>query len=516
MKARRIVLLAALAAASAIRLAAIDISSGEIALGEWNKGYARARALADANHIPMLVMWARKSCPRCVACKTAMEKDDFRAWQAERKLVMVLIHEGEPDNGYALGLIRQGNRGLSDLPLLCIYWQKPDGSTVLRSFVGRDGNGTLPVRSGGSVAMQIAKSVDSVLAAAGWAGSGSAPIVVPPAPTPVRPTTPRFEEDAYTLALTQHVSVNQALAPTNLTGGLVRVKKTSGKLPTGVKAAYDASAGKFRLTGTPSKPGTYVSTWRVSEKRAAGTVSGGNQTITCVVESLAGKNPAIGSAGIRTSGFAETETGEVAGTLALQIRPNGKISVKYVGRNGKASLASRAWSGISGDGTLSAKATGRDGSTLEIAVSADGTVTGHLRVKGEEDDLSPRLQFPAWGTAHLATAYVGAQVALILDDAAASGTISVKMPSGGARNGKMTYRGKLPGGRSISGNGILVESADGKTAQLPIVKAMRGCTVFGRITFDAASGTLTGGDLQERAADGSLREMAVLPDEALR
>lgn len=515
MKARRIVLLAAIAAATALRLAAIDVSSGEIALGEWNKGYSRARALADANHIPMLVMWARKTCPRCVACKTAMEQEDFRVWQAERKLVMVLIHEGEVGNGYALGLIRQGNQMLSDLPLLCVYWLKPDGSTVLRSFVGRTGHATLPVRSGSSVAMQVAGSADSVLAAAGWAGAGVTPIVTPQAPA--RPSTPQFEKDAYSLALNQYMAINQTIAVTNLAGGTVRVKKTSGKLPNGIKATFDATSGKLSLIGIPTKPGTYTSSWRVSEKRKSGTVSGDNQTITFVVTAIAAINPTIGANGIRTTGFAETGAGEVAGTLTLQVRPNGKVAAKYVGRHGKASFTSRAWDALSANGTLSVTAIGKNDSIMKIQITADGMIGGLLQVKGESERLTPNFQFPAWGAAHLATAYVSSQTAVLLSSSAdQSGSLTLKMSSGGARTGKMAYRGKLPNGQSVSGNGILVEISDGNAALLPIVQVVRGTVFSGQLAFDANTGILLGGNILERSATGTSHGIEVLPGGGLK
>ena len=157
---------AAMLCVMAVGAEAISISSGTPAIGVWNSSYTATRAAADASGTPMVLMWARISCPMCNNAKAAMGQADFLAWQAGVPVFMAIAHSTDSDNQAALNLI-QSDRTLVNLPLFCVYWKRPDGSTFVRSFVGRDRDSTLTVRTG-SLGMQSAGTVDAALAASGW------------------------------------------------------------------------------------------------------------------------------------------------------------------------------------------------------------------------------------------------------------------------------------------------------------------------------------------------------------
>ena len=66
----------------------IPVSKGELVLGEWNDNFARNKAYAIDNGIPFLSFWGQNGCTYCYAFRKLLAMPEFKAWQAEKKIVM--------------------------------------------------------------------------------------------------------------------------------------------------------------------------------------------------------------------------------------------------------------------------------------------------------------------------------------------------------------------------------------------------------------------------------------------
>ena len=132
----------------------IEPSSGPVVPGEWNSSIAAGKAYADANNVPMLAIYGTKYCTHCHAIQSACNTDDFKAWAAEKKIVMVFGMDNEtkkfckPDDSVSL-------------PFVAIYWQKPDDASVYVRFTGMLGD--MPSEEGNTIAAQLINSCNMYL-----------------------------------------------------------------------------------------------------------------------------------------------------------------------------------------------------------------------------------------------------------------------------------------------------------------------------------------------------------------
>ena len=132
----------------------IATAADTVVLGEWTTAFSAAKAKADSEHIPMLVFWGNPGCSFCKKMKAALETDEFKEWQAARKIVMVKV-EGLDGEGRQVQDFAENSEFA--FPYLCIYWNKADGQTVKRAYPGR--NGKMPVKTG-TLARQLIDSVE--------------------------------------------------------------------------------------------------------------------------------------------------------------------------------------------------------------------------------------------------------------------------------------------------------------------------------------------------------------------
>ena len=351
-----------------LQILAFSYSNGSIYLGEWNAGYTKGKQYAEENHLPMLLLWARKGCAMCNELKSAMNGADFQEWTSSHRIVMTVSHEGDTDSGAALSFVRSSDMSLTELPLLCVYWPKPDGTTVMRSFVGR--SRSMPVKLG-NLQMQLASSVETILEDAGFDFSSTKD-----SPTPVVVPKPSFALKSATFDEVQFLPIFESFALVNVSGGAIKLKKVAGKLPSGLKLLYDAASGCVVLLGTPSKAGTFTSGWSVSERLASGTAVGTQVfQLTLNVDAMAKAMPVFSTRAIKANGIVLSDSGDLMGLITLSLSQKGQSSVQFDDGVAKTKAASKVWSGFSDDGLLVAEGAGKGASYL-LTISPDGDMQG--------------------------------------------------------------------------------------------------------------------------------------------
>lgn len=174
------------AAALEIQEQVINPSTGKVVPGEWNRNFDEAKALADSEHIPMIVFYGGMSCGVCELLQRALEADDVKAKLSERKMIMVFTTDNTRGNASAFATPKPTSKQQANpdapvdqygefnwgFPYIAIYWNR-DGvvpekfSADYRCFRGKDG---YMLAKGGSLADQFMRSVDCV--AGGYPYSG--------------------------------------------------------------------------------------------------------------------------------------------------------------------------------------------------------------------------------------------------------------------------------------------------------------------------------------------------------
>ncbi len=258
----------------------------------------------------------------------------------------------------------------------------------------------------------------------------------------------------------------------------VRVAKFSGTVPAGLSWKYDADGHCLVMSGVPTKAGTFTSVFRVSEGTKAGlTVAVTVDVVDPVLKGggengAAPLNPSVATT--RTFAdvpvFDETEA-RLAGVFTLTVPRTGRLSAKYRGVDaGTVTLASKTWSAIGADGTLSAELSGKmaDGTPCTMAVwaHADGTVYVEVDFDGplvSATSFKVLLPGATWSKKYPATDFKGYYTVSLPQTVTVSGTpratgagcATLKMNTVAAINaGKFTYAGMLPDGRTFSGSAV--------------------------------------------------------------
>lgn len=190
MKVRASIAALALCCASSLSplFAADDNPMGakpEVARGVWCSDFTAAKAVADAQNIPMLVFWASKGCSFCEKLETACRTAAFRDWMAERQLIMVFGYGTGTAADKACKAFAKNSSGL--FPYMAVYWKaNKSGATVLEKFSGRSGSFGHGTSKSQELWEQFAGAVDSILA--DWDPSGADP---DPDPEPEPPAVVR-------------------------------------------------------------------------------------------------------------------------------------------------------------------------------------------------------------------------------------------------------------------------------------------------------------------------------------
>ena len=132
-------------------LAVAGAARADVAPGAWTDSFADAKAYADANKTPMVLVWGNiqngKHCEYCDALWNALDIAEVRAWMAERQYVFCHVwgkngrdDPSEPQNAGAMRFAQTANEtktALKQYPFVCVYWPKSAADVVIDNFVGR-------------------------------------------------------------------------------------------------------------------------------------------------------------------------------------------------------------------------------------------------------------------------------------------------------------------------------------------------------------------------------------------
>ena len=279
---------------------------------------------------------------------------------------------------------------------------------------------------------------------------------------------------------------------------VVMIRKLSGSLPGGVKAAYDKTEGVLKFSGTPNRAGTFTAVYQAEATISGVALAGEVFVATFTIRDIVEEFPVFGGTGtsaakartFRDVYLVEDQTKRVAGLVTLTIPASGKMSAKYVCSEGTISFSCTGWrTWDREEGTLWALLTSRSPKYAEywmyVTQHADGKVevevhdsrfpTVYLvRTLTEGDLWSSADNAHDWrGTYTLAMpvlAYKPASDYDIAYKAAAAGvpTFSLRMVTRSAINaGRFIWSGYLPNGKAISGSAVL-NRADDVSGVLPI------------------------------------------------
>ena len=145
--------------------------------GVWCNNFKATKDYADAANIPMLVFCAKTGCSQCGKLESACNSPAFKAWAADRGLLMVF---GLTTNSELKKFAKTPNS--TQLPYIAVYWKSNDaGVTVYERFTGRSGKMGHGAKKSGALEQQLIDAVEDSLGS--WT---PAPAPAPtPAPTPV-------------------------------------------------------------------------------------------------------------------------------------------------------------------------------------------------------------------------------------------------------------------------------------------------------------------------------------------
>lgn len=110
--------------------------SGDIVPGEMTCQFAKAKAYADDNNIPLVAMWVNPGCGFCENFeRSCLRNEDVLAWMKSRKYVFVFcVGKDDSDGSSAWSYTRQADA----YPMCRVHWKKNTaGKSVDYSFPGR-------------------------------------------------------------------------------------------------------------------------------------------------------------------------------------------------------------------------------------------------------------------------------------------------------------------------------------------------------------------------------------------
>lgn len=127
--------------------------------GIWNANIGAVVQAAKDQHVPAVVVHAKRGCPHCFRLMNAMTNDLFVAWQKERALMMG-FHRPGIMLGKSSFIKAMTNSGVG-MPVVCVYWPRKDGTEVKRIFSGN--RGQMLGQKHEKLEGELIKAIDSVL-----------------------------------------------------------------------------------------------------------------------------------------------------------------------------------------------------------------------------------------------------------------------------------------------------------------------------------------------------------------
>ena len=313
-------------------------------------------------------------------------------------------------------------------------------------------------------------------------------------------------EENFSLRLYRYVAVLESLSVRQYGDGL-SFEKPQGTLPSGINVSVDTQRNVMTIEGIPTSEGTFCMNYTLNVQK------GGKKTpcakIVLQIEVVDPTQVGTGKDGAALNDSCEKlrtfedlmifanddELGEdnakrLLGTLRLTLPATGKASAKFLCESGTVSFAAKSWDKIDlEDGSLKTTLVGttkifKDW-MLEVAADPDGGVRLWMSSPSATYNSLYFGKEP-WSKTHSAADYSGyytVTLAPATDDAGepivtgtgrayaplGSGYLSLKETSPWKADfGTVTWAGRLPNGRTMSGRGVLTEVSE-KTAWLPMV-----------------------------------------------
>lgn len=302
-----------------------------------------------------------------------------------------------------------------------------------------------------------------------------------------------FEKRYY-----RNMQIEEVFPVQNIKGGKVSLA-LDGKLPTGLKLAYNPESKALVLAGKPTRAASASFKVTVSERRTSGkTATGTPSTFNVIVADAAALKPgekgynkviAAGGTTYGTIPVYGTLGGSkvVAGSVLVKMTKALQVTAKFTGADGsKASFSGRL--GALNDGGTASAALEKGAARMTVSISTAGKATAKLT--GLKTIFGSSLDSGSVGAnmVHGALdAYAGYYTVTLPADTTqlakggemvptGTGYVTLKMTLASfKKSGKVSYAGMLPDGKSFTGYAYL--SADHVTqggatwAYLPLVIA---------------------------------------------
>ena len=437
----------------------LPVSKDVLTFGEWNSNFGGGLAIADAYHVPLLVIFGGVTCGRCADLQRACLTDEFLAWQGTHKMLMVFVTDNS--TGDASRFARPAtSRGF---PYVAVYWNRSGSaptknSEYYRTFNGLDGEMLV---KGGSLAEQLIGSINSVV---GEYDFSSLPDISARAEWLYQ--NPVLMKVSYDIDLFTGVDAAGALAPQavyNLRGSAKpKIKKVSGRLPSGVKFRY--VDGMVVLSGKAKSAEACTYSFLIQQKYNGLLYEGPEIVLSFNVVSA--NDASQGGCALLNRALkatvpllsADAGDGAVAAVLELSVTARNRIRAKYTNLSRAKATFSGTWSAIDeGTAWTSLAATGK---RLALELANDGRIKAVLT----DPALSAPLESPDGlkvGVGSHAAAFAGAYAMDLSEtsgDDADGGSINIKKITA---VGKVSWNGTLGNGARISGTAFAMQDVDG-------------------------------------------------------
>ncbi len=311
---------------------------------------------------------------------------------------------------------------------------------------------------------------------------------------------PIFAQKAFSVRVFKGMGVSQRYPVQNIRENKSVTFAQTGRLPTGLKFAYDAASKSMVLSGTTKRAGTFSVTLAMTEKRTDKTALGAASTFTITVVDPKSLNP--GEAGynpVITAGRTVYGSIPVYGKLGGKSVLAGIATLKAY-RSGRATLTYKGTDGARGtfSGSLALDSSGtatmdyaRGGVTAALKINSKGRA--FLTITGLGTRFGATLTSESAGYALFngtLGAYAGFYtVTLPVNEADLSagqetiptgtGYVILKMNTATfTRTGKVNYLGMMANGVTFSGtsylSGVMTTSGGAEWAYLPIMASKSG------------------------------------------
>jgi len=135
--------------------------------GEWNSNFQESLDYAEANNVPIVVVWGNTGCSHCADLHKVLNDDVIMDWAEEHPILMVSKYPTTKTADYAAAKewIQSIEPKITAYPLVGVYWKKADGTVACKvSFVGRNGTMYAKTPAGKDhLADQFANSLDQLV-----------------------------------------------------------------------------------------------------------------------------------------------------------------------------------------------------------------------------------------------------------------------------------------------------------------------------------------------------------------